>query len=183
MGEHNLENIASAFAVAKTLGLSQETVLPALADFSGVEFRLQLIYNKNGIKIYNDTAATSPEAGIKALETFPGCILICGGMNKGMDYTKYAHVVAQNAKKVFFLEGDSTESILLSLRAQRSNLPTHEPYHDLEKLLADVKKEAKEGDVILFSPAATSFNLFQNEFDRGRKFNTAVEKVFGASIS
>ncbi len=45
------------------------------------------------------------------------------------------------------------------------------------------KLEAKEGDVILFSPAATSFNLFQNEFDRGRKFNTAVEKVFGASIS
>ena len=167
LGEHNLENIAAAYAVCKTLGIAlQGLALQALENFPGVEFRLQKVFDKDGIKIYNDTAATSPEAGIKALETFPGCILICGGMNKGIDYTEYAKAVSKFAKKVYFLEGDA-------MRAFEVN-----PYNNLEKLLRDVKKEAKEGDIILFSPAATSFNLFQNEFDRGRKFNTAVEKIF-----
>jgi UDP-N-acetylmuramoylalanine--D-glutamate ligase len=178
LGEHNLDNIATAYAVCKTLGIAlQGQALQALENFPGVEFRLQKVFDKDGIKIYNDTAATSPEAGIKALETFPGCILICGGMNKGMDYTKYAATVSQFVKKVFFLEGDST------LEIQRILKNHSQTYNDLEKLLRDVKKEVKEGDIILFSPAATSFNLFQNEFDRGRKFNRAVEKVFGASIS
>ena len=76
-------------------------------------------------------------------------------------------------------------SVLSSLRAkprlpdgQGSNLAIHDPYSNLEHLLNDVKKSAKLGDTILFSPAATSFNMFQNEFDRGRKFNEAVERIF-----
>ncbi|MDP3888515.1 MAG: UDP-N-acetylmuramoyl-L-alanine--D-glutamate ligase, partial [bacterium] len=60
----------------------------------------------------------------------------------------------------------------------RSNLKIDRTYNNLEKLLTDVKKNVKPGDTVLFSPAATSFNLFQNEFDRGRKFNSAVRKVF-----
>lgn len=177
-GEHNLENIAAALAVTNNFGIDKKSALNILSAFSGIPFRMELVKNWHGVKIYNDTAATSPEAGIKAIQTFPGCILICGGMNKRMNYKEYAKTVKKNVKKVFFLEGDSTESILLSLRAKRNNLPTQGPYNDLEKLLTDVKTEVKSGDIILFSPAATSFNLFQNEFDRGRKFNQAVQEVF-----
>lgn len=182
MGEHNLENMAAALAVAKIFGLSEKATLEMLSHFKGMPFRMEFIKEWHGVKIINDTTATSPEAGIQAIQTFPGCILICGGMNKGMDYTKYATIVGKFVNKVFFLEGDSTDAILSSLRPRTksggSNLKIHGPYNDLEKLLRDVKSEVKSGDIILFSPAATSFNLFQNEFDRGRQFNQAVKKVF-----
>ncbi len=186
LGEHNKENIAATLAVGKTFGLNETLILKTSSYFKGVPFRMELIKIWHGVKIYNDTAATSPEAGIQAVKSLGaklshlpgGIILICGGMNKKMDYTKYAESLSKNVKKVFFLEGDSTDAIRSSLRAERSNLPTQGPYNDMEKLLTDVRNTVKSGDIILFSPAATSFNLFQNEFDRGRKFNQAVEKVF-----
>lgn len=177
LGNHNLENIASALSVAKSFGIDEKKALQTLSQFGGIPFRMELIKVWRGVKIYNDTAATSPEAGMKAIQTFPGSILICGGMNKKMDYKAYSDLVSKTVKKVFFLEGDSTEEIQKLLK------DTSQTYNDLERLLTNVKKVAKSGDTILFSPGATSFNLFQNEFDRGRKFNTAVEKVFGGNTS
>lgn len=177
-GEHNLVNMAAALAVAKTLEPSSDReVLQALENFQGVEFRLQLIYNKNEIKIYNDTAATNPQASIEALNSLSNSILIAGGVNKNLSYEKMAENIAKQAKSVYFLEGTATDEIL------NSQFLIHNPkvkgtYNNLLQLLADVKKEAKAGDVILFSPGAASFNLFQNEFDRGRKFNAAVKKIF-----
>ncbi len=171
-GEHNLENIAAALAVTNCFRIDKKSALNILSIFAGVPFRMEFVKDFRGVKIYNDTAATSPEAGIKAIQTFPGCILICGGMNKGMDYTKYAAAIKQYVKEVFFLEGDSTEEI------QKILADTSNTHNNLENLLVDVKKIVQGGDVVLFSPAATSFNLFQNEFDRGRKFNEAVNKIF-----
>ncbi len=173
-GEHNRSNIAAALTVGETFNLDSDLLLKSLTNFKGIPFRMELIKEWDEVKIYNDTAATSPEAGIQALNAFPGCILICGGMNKKMDYTKYAATVEKSAKKVFFLEGDSTEEI----KKQINQDLIAGTYNDLKKLLIDVKELSKPGDTILFSPAATSFNLFQNEFDRGRKFNDAVQKVF-----
>lgn len=172
-GEHNRENMAAVLKIATNLGIDQAASLKTIANFTGVEFRLQLIKEWNGIKIYNDTAATGPEAGIQALKSFPNCILIAGGMNKNMPYEDYVEVLEQKAKKIFFLIGDSTDEIKRLMKDQSVGT-----YDNLETLLKDVKKEVSEGDIILFSPAATSFNLFQNEFDRGRKFNEAVERIF-----
>ena len=180
MGEHNLENIAAVYQLGKTLGLDEKNILNTLSQFRGIPFRMELIKEWNRVKIINDTAATSPESGVQSIQTFPNCILICGGMNKKMDYRKFAEVVDKNVKAVFFLEGDSTEEIKKLMKNQNLIMGT---YNNLEKLLTDVKTQVNLGDIILFAPSATSFNLFQNEFDRGRKFNRAVEKVFGASTS
>ena len=174
-GQHNLENIAAAFAISQEFNINSNVCLKYLAQFKGVPFRLELIKKWQGIKIFNDTTATGPDAGIKALQTFPNCILIAGGMNKNMPYDEYVKILEKNAKKVFFLEGDSTNEIKKLIK--NKDLIAGE-YNNLEKLLRDVKAKVKSGDIILFSPAATSFNLFQNEFDRGRKFNKAVQKVF-----
>ncbi len=174
-GEHNLSNMTAALAVGKTFGVDEKSILETLSNFKGVAFRMELVKEWNGVKIINDTTATGPDAAIQAVKTFPNSILICGGMNKGMEYSEFAKVVDENTKQVFFLEGDSTEETKRLMKNQNLIAGT---YNDLEKLLTDVKKVAKSGDTILFSPAATSFNLFQNEFDRGRKFNVAVEKVF-----
>ncbi len=175
LGEHNLENIAASYQVGNIFGINSERLQQTLTTFKGIPFRMEQIKVWNGVRIINDTAATSPESGIKSIQTFPNCILICGGMNKKMDYTKYAQVVDKNTKMVFFLEGDSTEEIK---RLMKNKDLIKETYNNLEKLLTDVKTDVKPDDVILFAPSATSFNLFQNEFDRGRRFNKAVEKIF-----
>ncbi|KKR81259.1 MAG: UDP-N-acetylmuramoylalanine-D-glutamate ligase [Candidatus Daviesbacteria bacterium GW2011_GWA1_41_61] len=173
-GEHNLTNMAAALAVAQTLGIEQKTAIKVLENFKGVEFRLQLIYHHQGIKIYNDTAATNPQATIEALQSLPNSILIAGGVNKNLPYKKMAEAVSKYAKAVYFLEGTATDEILKDFPSDKNQ----EVYNNLEILLKDIKKIVQKGDVILFSPGAASFNLFQNEFDRGRKFNQAVEKIF-----
>ncbi len=165
-GNHNLSNNAGALAVCRQLGI--EGALDAMNNFKGAQFRLETIKIWEGITIINDSAATTPDATIQALKTYPNSILIAGGMNKKLSYTKLTSAINQYAKKVYFLKGDATDQI-------QKNAPT---YDNLEQILNGVKKEAKSRDVILFSPGATSFNLFQNEFDRGRRFNEAVEKIF-----
>lgn len=174
-GSHNQLNIASAFAVAKQLGISEDNAIKVLKNFKGAQFRLQLIKKVKGIKIYNDSASTNPQSTIQALKTFPDSILITGGMNKGLDYQELAEEIGKNAKAVYFLDGDATEELIKYIK---DTSIIKGKYSDLEKLLEDIKKQAKPGDTILFSPGATSFNLFQNEFDRGRKFNQAVKNVF-----
>lgn len=172
-GEHNRQNMAAALAVCRALGLSKQRALEVIEKFEGVEFRLQLVKVWNGVQFYNDTSATGPDAGIQALKALPNSIVIAGGVNKNLLYDNYTKELAKSAKEVFLLEGDATDEILKHLPNK-----AHRPYNNLEKLLKDVKKVAKYGDVVLFSPAAASFNLFQNEFDRGRKFNDAVKQVF-----
>lgn len=174
-GSHNRQNYSAALAVCKSLGISEEEALKAMNNFKGVEFRLQTIKTWKGVTIINDTTATSPNASIHALKTYPNSILIAGGMNKGMPYQEFAETIDKFAKKVYFLIGDSTDEIKRLMKNKELIIGT---YNDLSKLLIDVKIKAQKGDIILFSPGATSFNLFQNEFDRGRKFNEAVDKIF-----
>ena len=184
-GEHNLENFAAALVVTNKIVRTQGDALCAyiaLENFAGVEFRLQVIYDKNNIKIYNDTAATNPDATIQALQSLPNSILIVGGVNKNLPYGKLAKAIEKYSKAVYFLEGTATNELLKLCKA-RPCMPAQgealQTYNDLEKILQDIKKIVKSGDIILFSPGAASFNLFQNEFDRGRKFNEAVAEVFG----
>lgn len=174
-GEHNRRNIAAALAVTKVLGVRQSEALWAMNKFKGVPFRLQLIKNARGVKIYNDTSATGPDAGVQALKALPDSILICGGVNKNLLYKDYAKEVDRSAKLVYFLEGDATREIKKLMKNKRLIQGT---YDNLEAMIKAIKKVVQPGDTILFSPAAASFNLFQNEFDRGRRFNSAVEKLF-----
>ncbi|MBI2593443.1 UDP-N-acetylmuramoyl-L-alanine--D-glutamate ligase [Candidatus Daviesbacteria bacterium] len=182
-GKYNLSNFAAALAVTKKLGVGEDVTIKVFGKFKGVPFRMELVKEWNGVKIYNNTTATAPEPAIESLKTFPNSILICGGMNKGLDYGKFAQAIGKYAKEVYFLEGDATEALSNQLSAI-SQKKVRGNYNNLTALLEAVKKRVQSGDVILspqvilFSPGATSFNLFQNEFDRGRKFNEAVERVF-----
>lgn len=175
LGDHNLANYAAALKVALQLGLSQEQALESMNRFEGNEFRLQLIKKINGIKIYNDSASTMPDSTIKALEAIKSPVLIVGGMDKGLPYEKLAHEIDRRVKAVYFIDGTATEKLRPLL--QHRNI-IRSIYTDFDALLKDLKLELKEGDTILFSPAATSFNFFQNEFDRGRKFNLAIDRIF-----
>ena len=177
-GEYNLTNLAAAFAISIQLDLDEEKTLETMKNFKGVKYRMELIKEWNGIKIYNNTTATAPEPAIESLKTFPNCIFIAGGMNKGLKYKELAEAINKHAKSVYFLEGNATDEMITHLKSLNTNYLIPNTYNSLETLLTDVKNQATSGDVIVFAPGATSFNLFQNEFDRGKKFNQAVEKVF-----
>jgi UDP-N-acetylmuramoylalanine--D-glutamate ligase len=175
LGDHNLANYAAALKVAVQLGLNEEQALESMNQFEGADFRLQLVKKINGIKIYNDSASTMPDSTIRALEAIKSPILIVGGMDKGLPYEKLAHEIDRRVKAVYFIDGTATEKLRPLL--QHRNI-IRSIYTDFDSLLKDLKLELKDGDTILFSPAATSFNFFQNEFDRGRKFNQSVERFF-----
>lgn len=178
-GDANLDNYAIALKVSEILELDKQTTLQAFQNFKGADFRMQLAGEYKGIKIINDSTATNPIATIEALRSTGSCILIAGGMNKGLEYHELAAEIEANIKNLYLLEGDASQEILKYIR-DKSIIKGKGLYDDLIELLINVKESAKNGDIILFSPGATSFNLFQNEFDRGRKFNEAVEKVFNS---
>ncbi len=177
-GSANLDNYAAATTVCEILEISKGEIFKSFQNFKGAPFRMQEIGEFNGIKIINDSTATNPVPTIKALQTVGPCLLIAGGMNKGLEYHKLAAEIENgNVKALYLLKGDATSELQKYIR-NTSLIKGKGLYDNLEELLIELKKEAKTGDTILFSPGATSFNLFQNEFDRGRKFNEAVQKVF-----
>lgn len=174
-GAHNKLSYAAALAVAKGINVPADEALKNMNQFTGADYRLQKIYDKNGIVIINDSASTNPEAGIAALKTYPNSIFIVGGMNKGLEYIQLAGAIDEYAREIYFIQGDATKVIKPLIQNQQKIMGT---FTNLETLLSEIKNNLLPNTVILFSPSATSFNLFQNEFDRGEKFNKAVKKVF-----
>lgn len=174
VGDHNLENLSAAVNLAKIFGIKKEDALESARDFKGPEFRMELIKNLNNVKIYNDSASTNPKSTIKALEALPDCLLIAGGMDKGLSYEELAETIDRMPRKVIFIDGTATDEILKFMKKKEKVLGVFDNFESIFKIVFKSLKE--EGDTILFSPGGTSFNFFQNEFDRGRKFNAALEK-------
>ncbi|MCX6787161.1 MAG: UDP-N-acetylmuramoyl-L-alanine--D-glutamate ligase [Candidatus Kaiserbacteria bacterium] len=178
-GLHNRYNAALALAAARALGISDDISRTVLESFTGVPGRLELIAEKNGVKIYNDTTATTPEAtlaGISSLSdvgrTTSHIILIMGGADKGLDMSALIAKLA-NVKKIILLAGTGTERIVGSLQ-ETENIG---PYSSLEDAVTDAFAHAEPGDTILFSPAFASFGMFKNEYDRGDQFNALIKEL------
>lgn len=175
-GEHNRYNAACAAMAAKALGIDEATCRKALANFKSVPGRLELVREVNGVKFYNDTTATTPEATLAALDALDSegkknIILIAGGADKGLDMNALSDALAHRVKHAIFLEGTGTERI-------KAQLPGVMIYHStLESAFAEAVGRAEPGDIVLFSPAFASFGMFKNEFDRGDQFNELVKAL------
>lgn len=173
-GDHNRSNFASALAIAKIFQVPTSSVLEIMEKFTGMEYRLQLVRVINKVKFYNDSAATNPQAAIEAIKTLPHSIVITGGMNKGLSYFELAKTLDSLAKKVYLIDGDATEELKVHMQNQDKIMGT---YSNLIDLLTDVLRSTEPNDKVLFTPGATSFNLWQNEFDRGRQYNLSLERA------
>jgi UDP-N-acetylmuramoylalanine--D-glutamate ligase len=170
-GMHNRYNAALALACARALNIPDEVSRRALESFKGVPGRLELVREVNGVKIYNDTTSTTPEATLVALEALgtEKTIIIAGGTDKNLDMNKLL-LKLQEVKRVILLSGTGTNRIL-------EWLPNASVYDSLSAAVAEAVSGAVEGDTILFSPAFTSFGMFKNEYDRGDQFNEIVKKL------
>jgi len=173
-GEHNRYDAAIALAAAHAYGIDDAVSRRALESFAGVPGRLELVAEKNGVKIYNDTNSTTPEATLAAIEALtphtshltPRIILIMGGADKDLDMSKLIAELPK-VKKVILLAGTGTDRI-------KTEMPTGMIYHTIRDAVDAAFASADHGDTILFSPAFASFGMFKNEYDRGDQFNALI---------
>ena len=173
-GLHNRYNAALALAAARAAGIPDEISRRALESFMGVPGRLELIWEAKGIKVYNDTTATTPEATLAALDALndgftKSIILIMGGTDKNLDMSALVAKLSE-VKKVILLAGNGTNRI-------RNELPKGMIYHTFSDAVKAAMDAAVPGDTVLFSPAFASFGMFKNEYDRGDQFNALIQKL------
>lgn len=178
-GEHNVSNVLLAALATLAAGTSLDQVRTGIKSFSGVPHRMELVVEKEGVRYYNDTAATIPDAAVAALSSFTEPVfLIAGGSDKQLDFTVLAKVILTQPKGLVLLKGEGTDKLLQALRTL---LPDTEKERHFEvvgnmgKAVELASRSAEPGDVVLLSPGAASFGLFKNEFDRGEQFRKAVE--------
>lgn len=179
-GNHNLSNVMAAIGAVFAWGLSPLEIKKALPQLKGVAHRLEFVRDLKGVKYYNDTAATIPDAAISALGSFEKpIVLIAGGSDKNLDFTEFASYICKKAKHVILLKGDATNKILVKLKkcATENFVNAVEVVDSMEAAVVSARKISETGDVVLLSPGAASFGLFLNEFDRGDKFREAVKKL------
>jgi UDP-N-acetylmuramoylalanine--D-glutamate ligase len=176
-GEHQRKNLLAAALACRLFGINPEDVASAAGTFKGIEHRLEFFAIKNGISWYNDSAATIPQAVDEALKAFSTpVILITGGTDKNIDFEPFRSIFSK-AKKIILLSGTGTDKLIPFL--ENENIPYLGPYDDLKPAVSDAIYHAEFGDTILLSPGCTSFGMFTNEFDRGRKFKELVLKYLG----
>lgn len=171
-GTHNRYNAALAFMAARSLGIEDDVSRRALESFSGVPGRLELIAEKDGIRYYNDTTSTTPDAALAALAALDPAktVLIMGGADKGLDMEKLLAALPQ-VKKVVALSGTGTDRV-------KDRLPeSAEIFGELGSAFAAARSAAAAGDAVLLSPGFASFGMFKNEYDRGDQFNAVVYSV------
>lgn len=175
-GDHNRLNAALALEALKATSLTEEEVFDAFASFPGLEGRLELLTDIEGVRIYNDNNATTPQAvvrGLEAVATGKNVVLIVGGTEKGISTEQLPEAIAQSVAHVVLYSGTGTER----LKGEILQDTSHEEHDTLTACVEAAVATAKAGDVILFSPGFASFNHeFKNEYERNDKFLELVQK-------
>jgi UDP-N-acetylmuramoylalanine--D-glutamate ligase len=169
-GEHNIQNAMAVIIAAKIFNLDNEKILEALKSFKGVEHRLELVREIEGIKFINDSKATNVDSVVVALKSFTEPIfLILGGQDKGNDYSMIEKLVVDKVKKIYAI-GSSAEKVFNYFH----NKVKTEIKKDFDEVINAAISEAREGDVVLLSPACASFDMFDNYEHRGKIFKSIV---------
>ena len=180
-GTHNLENIACSIAATKEL-CDINDVKSALKDFPGVEHRLELVKeSKERVKWYNDSVSSSPTRTMAGLNAFPfkNMILIAGGYDKNLDYTPLAKPILNNCKALVLL-GKTADKIEKAVNEEMKHSAKKIDIYrcnSLEETVRTANTISVKGDIVLFSPASASFDMFKNFAQRGEIFKDLVKTI------
>jgi UDP-N-acetylmuramoylalanine--D-glutamate ligase len=173
-GRHNIFNSMAAAIAGKVLTIRKETIRESLADFQGVEHRLEPVITVCGINFINDSKGTNVNSTWYALECMETDVVwIAGGIDKGNDYTELTQVVKQKVKAIVCLGKDNRKIV----EAFRDLVPTIVETSSMDEAVRSSYYLAKKGQTVLLSPACASFDLFANYEDRGRQFKQAVRNL------
>lgn len=180
-GIHNFQNVCTALALTETL-VEMDNAIETIKNFAGVHHRLEFVRTIDGVEWYNDSASTSPTRGISALNSFDGkkdIILIAGGADKNLDYTPIGKHIVDKVKSLILIGQTATkiyDAVKSELELQNKELDIH-MCETFKQSLELAKRIAKPGQIVLFSPASTSFDMFKDMYDRGDKFKQEVNKM------
>jgi UDP-N-acetylmuramoylalanine--D-glutamate ligase len=174
-GRHQKRNLLSAALALHDFGIPPGVIRDAMESFPGIEHRLEFFHEAKGVRYYNDTAATIPEAAAAALDSFSQpTVLVTGGTDKQLDFTPLA-AAAGRAKAVVLLAGSGSDK-LAPLLAE-AGVRCQGPFDVLDAAVSAAVAAAAPGDAVVLSPGCASFGMFLNEFDRGRKWKEAVSRL------
>jgi UDP-N-acetylmuramoylalanine--D-glutamate ligase len=172
-GVHNVENIMAAIAAAKAAGVSRRAIEQTLEEFPGLEHRLEFVREKDGVRYYNDSKGTNVGAVVKSLASFSApVILLAGGVDKGGDYAPLADGIGKKVRRLI-LFGAAKQTIAAAL----GHLTTTAIVDDLDAAVRDAAAHGQAGDVVLLSPACSSFDQFKNYAERGKLFKNLVQRL------
>ncbi|MFI5268357.1 MAG: UDP-N-acetylmuramoyl-L-alanine--D-glutamate ligase [Chloroflexota bacterium] len=180
-GRHNIDNVLAASLTAFISGISPQAIRDVVIHFQGVQHRLQLVRELDGVAYYNDSIATAPERTLAALAVFDRpIVLIAGGRDKHLPLEQLADEATRKVKAVVLL-GEAAGLLEDAFRAGQVRNKTKQPAivraSDLSEAVCAAQRATAAGDVVLLSPACTSYDMFRDFEERGREFVRLVEEL------
>lgn len=177
IGPHNLDNIMAAVAATWDIVQSPEPMARAVKDFTGLEHRLELVGEVDGVKFYDDSFSTTPETSMAAIKSFTEPkVLILGGSEKGVTYDGLAKAVA-NANIASVIAIGLTGPAITDALARAGFNQVVAGEGTMAGIVRQAREHAPSGGVVLLSPACASFDMFKNYKDRGEQFKAAVNNL------
>jgi len=174
-GAHNVENVLAAALIARLAGASAAAIREAVRTFRGVEHRLEFVREAGGVRFYNDSKATNPDATKRALDAFDAPIVwIAGGLDRGLSFDSLIPSLRARVKAVVAY-GQTAEKILET--ARRAGVDRRARVETVEEAVVAAYSFAAPGDVVLLSPACASWDQFSSFEERGRMFKAAVHRL------
>ena len=175
LGKHNYENVMAAVAVGLKMGVSLLKVIEAVKEFKAVEHRIEFVRERCGVKYYNDSKGTNPDAAIQALKAMPGpTILIGGGYDKNAEYDEWVKLFPGKVKHLVLL-GQTRDKI--SDCCKQYGFTEIMYAEDMDEAVKACASYADVGDYVLLSPACASWGMFENYEERGRIFKECVNNL------
>jgi UDP-N-acetylmuramoylalanine--D-glutamate ligase len=174
-GEHNRSNLRIAIGAALLAGALPDRIADALREFRGVPHRLEFVAEVDGVRFYDDSAATTPAATVAALKTFDRpVILIAGGRDKGGDWSEFARLAKTHLKALIAI-GEFADPLMAM--AQQAGVPVIAKANDMDEAVERAASLAQKGDIVLLSPGCASYGMFVNCEERGETFKAAVQRL------
>jgi UDP-N-acetylmuramoylalanine--D-glutamate ligase len=156
-------------------GALPDRIADALREFRGVPHRLEFVAEVDGIRFYDDSAATTPAATVAALKTFDRpVILIAGGRDKGGDWSEFARLAKTHLKALIAI-GEFADPLMTM--AQQAGVPVIAKANDMDEAVERAASLAQKGDIVLLSPGCASYGMFVNCEERGETFKAAVQRL------
>jgi UDP-N-acetylmuramoylalanine--D-glutamate ligase len=172
-GDHNYMNAMAACLAVKCANISDNSIVAVLQTFNGVEHRLENVATARDVRFINDSKATTIESLTVALKSFDTpIVLIAGGKDKGSDYSRVNELIRKKVREVFLI-GAAQDKIASSWK----NITKINLAENLKEAVYNAFSKANKGDVILLSPACSSFDMFHDFEDRGNKFKQIVNQI------
>ena len=172
LGRHNYENVMAAAAICLRMGVPMEKITRAIENFQPVEHRIEFVRERTGVRYYNDSKGTNPDAAIQALRAMPGpTILIAGGYDKDSQYDSWVEEFAGKVKYLVLI-GQTRDKIAAC--AKEHGFTEIMYAEDMQEAVQVCAVYADIGDYVLLSPACASWDMFQNYEERGRIFKECV---------